>query len=460
MPMHEAKRSNSRQLGEATQKPGAARLRAEGFVDRSARAASADHRRWSASPGAALQPTRARDEASVALHNMRGLAIAFVVMVHSCLAYAASGPAQPLPFDHAPYGWQTFPILDPRRWLGFDLFCAWQDVYLMALWFFLAGVFIWPSIERDGAVRFLGRRLLRLSGPLLFGVAVLMPVALYPVYRVTASNPSLVGYAHEYLALPFAPCGPLWFLWLLLAFTLATVALRHFAGRMIPRMGRLSQQFEDRPIRTFAAFAMICALGYVPLALLFTPWTWSDQGPFAVQLCRPLLYAVYFCAGLGVGTVGLGKGILRANGVAARKWALWMGAAAATLALWMGLTALSLHLGSSTPVILNAASDASFALAGACSVVFILGICLRFGAVRRRPLLTRLSDDAFGLYVLHYAPVVWLQYALLGLPLPAPLKAALVFCGAIASCMAAMAIARSLSHSFGALRSSGWIWGS
>ncbi len=93
---------------------------------------------------------------------------------------------------------------------------------------------------------------------------------------------------------------------------------------------------------------------------------------------------------------------------------------------------------------MNAASDASYALAGACSVVFVLAACLRFGADRRWPLLARLSDDAFGVYVLHYAPVVWLQYALLGLRLAGSLKAALVLCGAIASCMAATSAARSL----------------
>ena len=126
----------------------------------------------------------------------------------------------------------------------------------------------------------------------------------------------------------------------------------------------------------------------------------------------------------------------------------------------MGLTALALHLGPSAPLLLNAASDASFALAGACSVVFVLAVCLRFGTAGRWPLLARLSDNAFGLYVLHYAPVVWLQYALLGLAWPAPLKAALVFCGATASCMAAIAAARSLRRSVGTRLSLRWVWGS
>ena len=307
MPMHKAKRSNSRRLAERIGRPDATGLRAEGSQAPSARIASSALRRSQSLRGAPLA-AHTHGKASVAMHNLRGLAIAFVVMVHASLAYVASAPTQPLHFDRAPYGWQTFPILDASRWIGFDMFCAWQDVYLMALWFFLAGVFMWPSIERDGGVRFLWRRLLRLGAPILFGVTVLMPVALYPVYRVMAADPNLAGYVHAYLALPFAPCGPLWFLWLLLAFTLAGAALHGFAKGTILRIGDFARYFEERPGRTFTAWAIICAASYAPLALLFTPWTWSDLGPFAVQLCRPLLYLAYFCAGLGVGAVGTRQG--------------------------------------------------------------------------------------------------------------------------------------------------------
>jgi surface polysaccharide O-acyltransferase-like enzyme len=455
-PMREARQSKARRLGEATGKLGTAKLTVDGFPGRSARAPLA--LRPSSPP--LLQPAIGREKASIALHNLRGLAIVFVLMTHTSLAYVASAQAQPYPFDHPPYGWLTFPILDPRHWLGFDVFCAWQDVYLMSLWFFLSGVFTWRSIERDGELRFLTNRLLRLGAPLLFGVLLLMPVALYPAYRVTAADPSLAGYAREYLALPFAPCGPLWFLWLLLAFTLATAALHRFARRTVPAIGNLSRQFERRPFRTFAVWTVVCVVAYAPLALVFTPWRWSSEGPVAIQLCRPLLYAVYYCAGLGVGTAGLGAGMLRADGVAASKWAVWMAAAVASLAVWLGLTALALRPGWSAPPLLRAAGDASFALAGACSVVFILAICLRFGATDRWPLLARLSDNALGVYVLHYAPVVWLQYALLGLAWPAPLKAALVLCGATAACMMAIAAARSLRSSVGTRLSSRWVFGS
>ena len=457
--MTEANRSNARRFGEATGKRGTAKIRADAFPDRPTRVPPA-LRSFSPPPRGALQPAIGREKASIALHNLRGLAIAFVLMTHACLAYIASAPAQPFPFDRPPYGWLTLPILDSRRWFGFDVFCAWQDVYLMSLWFFLSGVFTWRSIERDGRLRFLTKRFLRLGAPLLFGVTLLMPIALYPVYRLTAPDPSLTGYVREYLALPFAPCGPLWFLWLLLALTLAAAALHRFARRTVPAVGKFSQQFESRPIRTFAIWTVLCVVAYAPLALLFTPWRWASQGPVAVQLSRPLLYAVYYCAGLGVGTAGLGAGMFRTDGIGPRKWAIWMAAAAASLALWMGLTGLIIHLGQSTPLFLEGARDASFALAGAAGVIFVLAFCLRFGACDRWPLLARLSDNALGIYVLHYAPIVWLQYALLGLAWPAPLKAALVFCGATASCLAAIAAARSLRRSVATRLSSRWVFGS
>src|SRR5206468_12983401 len=54
-----------------------------------------------------------------------------------------------------PYGWRANPIVDSARWLGFDLFCAFQYVYLMHLMFFLSGLFVWPSLSRKGGRRFI-----------------------------------------------------------------------------------------------------------------------------------------------------------------------------------------------------------------------------------------------------------------------------------------------------------------
>ena len=88
---------------------------------------------------------------SLALSNLRAFVILIVLAFHSVLAYLGSLPAAPFPFDNAPFRWNAFPIVDSQRWFGFDLFCAFQDVYLMSFMFFLSGLFVWPSLKRKGS---------------------------------------------------------------------------------------------------------------------------------------------------------------------------------------------------------------------------------------------------------------------------------------------------------------------
>ena len=149
---------------------------------------------------------------SLALSNLRAIVIVIVLAFHSVLAYLASLPAKPFAFDVPPYRWQASPIIDSQRWFGFDLFCAWQDVSLMSLMFFLSGVFVPGSLSRKGGWSFLSDRLLRIGLPLVVVVVVVMPVAYYPAYVVTAADPSVAAFWQHWSALPFWPCGPQWFL--------------------------------------------------------------------------------------------------------------------------------------------------------------------------------------------------------------------------------------------------------
>src|SRR5262245_60023101 len=87
---------------------------------------------------------------SLALSNLRAIVILIVLAFHSALAYVSWNPATPVPFDDPPFAWRAFPIIDGQRWFGFDLFCAWQDVYLMSMMFLLSGLFVGPSLARKG----------------------------------------------------------------------------------------------------------------------------------------------------------------------------------------------------------------------------------------------------------------------------------------------------------------------
>src|ERR1700737_4877629 len=96
---------------------------------------------------------------SLALDNLRAFVILLVLSFHSVLAYLQFLPAAPYPFDSPPYLWRAFPIVDSHRWLGFDLYCAWQDVFLMSLMFLLSGLFVWPRLQRKRGWGFVRDRL-------------------------------------------------------------------------------------------------------------------------------------------------------------------------------------------------------------------------------------------------------------------------------------------------------------
>jgi hypothetical protein len=397
---------------------------------------------------AALSPTRrdgqtaAGGKSSLALRNLRAIAILTLVAFHSVIPYLWSTKSIVLPFDQPPYQWRAFPIVDSRRWFGFDLFCAWQDVYLMALMFFLSGLFAWPSLVRKGNGKFLGDRLLRLGVPFVFGLIVIVPLGLYPAYRMISVDPSVISFGRSFLALPFWPNGPMWFLWLLLAFTIALAGLHRFAPRAVALLGRLSSGAGARPGRYFIGLTSIAAVAYVPLALTYSPWSWSLQGPFTLQLSRPLLYGVYYFAGIGVGVHGLERGLLAPQGKLARRWSLCLASAIASLSLWMGLTGLTLtYPDSSAPLLLQSAADVSFAWAGASGLFFAVAVCLRFGASPSR-FFDPLSKNSLGIYLLHYAPLVWLEYAMLDVPLFAGAKAAIVFGGTVGVSYAATSAMR------------------
>src|SRR5262249_8512103 len=78
------------------------------------------------------------------------------------------------------------------------------------------------------------------------------------------------------------------------------------------------------------------------------------------------------------------------------------------------------------PLGLQIIADLSFVPAcfGACFC--LLAIVLRFAA-KRLPVFADLKNSAYGIYLVHYGFVVWLQFALLGIALPAIIKGAIVF---------------------------------
>jgi len=82
------------------------------------------------------------------------------------------------------------------------------------------------------------------------------------------------------------------------------------------------------------------------------------------------------------------------------------------------------------PILSNTVGGAMFAVTcGSISFAF-LALFVRF-ATRRRWIWDSLSDNEYGMYIIHYIFVSWLQLAILTAPLPAVAKGLLVFVGVL-----------------------------
>jgi peptidoglycan/LPS O-acetylase OafA/YrhL len=362
---------------------------------------------------------------STALANLRGFAVLCVIAFHSFIAYIVSQPPSPLPFDAPPYGWLANPIVDSARWIGFDLFCAFLFLYMMQLMFLLSGLFVAPSLQRKGEAAFLYDRFLRLGAPFVLGVYLMMPLAYYPVYRLTAADPSWSTYWVHFAALPFWPSGPLWFLWVLLAFNIVATLAHRLARGSGELLGPMLTKHLAMPRQVFLALLGVSALAYVPAATAFSPWQWIKFGPFGFQPVMVPQYAIYFFAGVTLGAFGIERGLFATDGMLSRGWSRWVAGAAGSFLLWIGATGLIVTGKGGLPGLTIVAAFGLVLFAATACLAF-MAVFLRFAATPLR-LVGSISEHAYGMYLFHYLFVIWMQYALLRAPLPAVVKGVGVF---------------------------------
>ncbi len=380
---------------------------------------------------------------SLALRNLRGVLILLIVAFHCFSAYIVSQPATAPPFDSPPFDWRAFPIIDHERWLGFDLFCASQFLYLMQLMFFLSGLFVWSSIERRGAGYYLRHRLVRLGVPFVLGTYLLMPLAFYPVYRVTAVNPGWSSFWAHWQALPITPTGPMWFLWFLVVLNVGAVLLYQVwpaATRLWPWLARLTM---PAPSRAFLITVAVTAVAYLPLAAIYSPWTWVGLGPFEVQAAFAPQYMIYFFLGVIVGACGYERGLLDMQGILARRWLLWLIGGIAAFFLWLIPTALLVKMPEGPVVVLRVIGDLGLVTFAAAISFALVALFLRFAAVHW-PVIDGISENGYGIYFFHYLFTLWLQYALLSFALPAVAKGVIVLIGTVAFSWAASLLTNTI----------------
>jgi len=132
----------------------------------------------------------------------------------------------------------------------------------------------------------------------------------------------------------------------------------------------------------------------------------------AFQTSRLLHYLVYFLMGLAVGAYGIERGILASAGKLARRWWLWAIGAVVVFLAASGLFIMMVTTGKAAATNWQVIGDLAFTMTCATTSLAFLAVFVRF-AKKPRGIFDSLRDNAYGIYLVHYAFVSWLQYVLL-----------------------------------------------
>lgn len=339
-------------------------------------------------------------------------ALTLLVVAHHCAIVYSHVPA---------FAYYEAPADDSAVLL--DLLVVVNQAWFMGAFFLISGWFVPGSVDRHGVAGFIRGRLLRLGVPFLGYV-----LALRPLYVLAGSwgEPGALG-----RALTALDVGPLWFVLVLLVFSLLYAGLRARGPRMVAEAGSSA----PGPVPG------VCVITGIGVVIGGASWLWWIVVPAGTfwPVLPSAAYLPQYALCFAVGVVGGRRGWF-ARLRARTGWACGALAVVAGLG-WLvtvasgdpastgGGTALS-----AVTAVLNGVFTMSLIVA---VLVFARARLDRSGRVARF-----LSTNAYAVFVLHAPIVAWLGVALAGLAAPAAVKALLLLGLSVALCWTAAALVR------------------
>jgi surface polysaccharide O-acyltransferase-like enzyme len=347
---------------------------------------------------------------------------------------------------HAIIPYTYFGHTDPKSWIGFDMIVLATDSFFMAMFFFLSGLFVWPGIARKGPANYLRDRLTRLGLPFVICAFTIIPIAYYAISLRQHPEIGFTEFWWTTITKGPWPSGPIWFLWVLFGFDLVACVLFRLSRNLLDPINRLSLHGRRRPAEFFAVMFAVTAALYIPGRIHFGPGSWFEFGPFSVQHGRVLLYATYFFFGAGIGVLNMDRGLLAADGRMARVTWDWMVLALVPYCLMWVLIYIKREILGNPPLLphwYEGIYGFCFAAFSVAIMFLILAYFLRFKQ-SGWSMLDPMQADAYGMFLVHYPIVLWLQYWLFDFDLPAIVKAVIVFVLTVLLSWAATAALRKI----------------
>jgi glucan biosynthesis protein C len=225
---------------------------------------------------------------------LRAYMIILVVLEHSLLPYA-------------PHFKKTAYISDFGGGVFFDIFHYHNDAIMMPFLFLLAGMFVFPSLQRRGFLDFCREKFLRLVVPFVLGIAILVPPQTYPKYLLkTDSSIGYLDYLQNVFFFGGMSASGFWFLYYLFVLTFALIFISYLLPGFVAACGRFTTWLIEKPIRGFCVFFLISALILGVSDLIWGPFYWVGFGEvFYVRGSRFLVKIFFFLMGAGIAQAGL-----------------------------------------------------------------------------------------------------------------------------------------------------------
>jgi glucan biosynthesis protein C len=377
------------------------------------------------------------------LDYLRSFVTLLVVAHHAALAYPTFAH-----FDPAHYIYSTAPIVDDNRWRGMDFFIGFNDLFFMPLMFLISGLFVYRGLAKKGVKAYLRDRFIRLSVPFLIAELLLIPLAYAPSFYEATHSTHVATFVRDYISTQQWPVGPPWFIWLLLAFDGIGGLIFSYWPSFFLTVGNWLADLSKRPIRLYTAIYALVSLSLIPLSLWVGQYTWVGHwGPFDFQLNRLLFYWLFFLAGSCLGATDWQNYLFKQDKLFGRDWTFWLGLSLICYLLFVMISQLGevwVRQGKLSATEGYFMYDLFFV----ASCLVSMSACLSYfkqNITRPSKGWSSLSANAYGIYVVHYGFVTWLQFALLSVDLPAVVKFIFVFSGALILSWLSSSLARRSS---------------
>ena len=252
------------------------------------------------------------------LDYLRGFMVALVVLDHSMHAYS----------QH--FG-EVFFFQDLERSLFIDVLHMHNDAIMMPFMFFLAGIFILPSLQRRGYIDYLRERIVRLIIPFVLGILFITPFMKFhkSIIREGLTTNFLDFWLNHYITWQDTPFenlsqGGFWFIYLLFVLTIGALIIQALIPQFFKLVGSGVRWCFTRPIKGFIFIGILLALILTLSDLTWgAPWWIGFKPVFHVRGARFIVKILFFILGIGVSQSGLLNDEPYLNKLS-NSWCLWL----------------------------------------------------------------------------------------------------------------------------------------